>query len=101
LYDKYRGLGLELVAIQVHPEQNDLVPAWRTNGKYTFPVVFVPPAATGNSGDFARARFDVVGTPTNLLLNSDRKIVFRHPGGVGDALESELRELLGLMPAVR
>ena len=101
MYEKYRGQGFELVAIQIHPDQNDRVPAWRTNGTYTYPVVFVPPAVSGKSEDFARARFDVIGTPTNLLLDSARKIVFRHVGGAADALEGELRELLGQSPFAR
>jgi len=101
LYDKYHGQGFELVAIQIHPEQNDRVPAWRTNGRYTFPVAFVPSGVSGIQRTFPRARFDVVGTPTNLLLDSARKIVFRHVGGAADALEGEVRELLGQSPFAR
>jgi len=98
LYEKYRGLGLEMVAIQVHPEENRLVPAWRAKGKYTFPVVFVPPARSDGSDTFAASRFDVLGVPTALLLNAERKIVFRHLGGGRVFVEAEIRELLGLPP---
>jgi len=86
-----------MVAIQIHPGQNGLVSAWRTNGKYTFPVLFVPPVMRGapTSQDFQRIRYAVIGTPTNLLVNVDRKIVFRHMGGIQTCMEAEIRELLG------
>jgi hypothetical protein len=85
--------------VQIRPEQNDLVGGWRTKGKYTFPVVFVP--STNSQADFARDRFGVTASPTNVLLDSDRRLVFRHLGGAVDALEAEVRELLGLSPFVR
>jgi hypothetical protein len=43
----------------------------------------------------------VFGAPTNLILNADGKLVFRHLGyGTGSAktMEAEIRELLGLNP---
>jgi hypothetical protein len=100
LYEKYRAYGFAMVAIQVHPDQNDLVPAWRTEGKYTFPVLFVPPARPGAPAtqSYARTRFGMVGTPTDLLVNADRKIIFRHLGGTRTVMEAEIRELLGLKP---
>ena len=36
--------------------------------------------------------------PTDLLLDGARKVVFRHLGASGQALEVEIRELLGLPP---
>jgi hypothetical protein len=92
-----------MVAIQIHPDQNDLVAAWRTNGKYTFPVLFVPSVTRGapTSQDFQRIHYGVIGTPTNLLVNADRKIVFRHMGGIKTVMETEIRELLGLKPFER
>jgi hypothetical protein len=89
-----------MVAIQVHPDQNSLVSAWRASGHYTFPVVFVPQAAPGTpeSADYSRAQFGVAGTPSNLLVDAKRKVVFRHLGGAVSVVEAEIRELLGLDP---
>jgi hypothetical protein len=100
LYEKYRAYGFAMVAIQIHPDQNGLVSAWRTNGKYTFPVLFVPPPRPGTPAgrDYARTHFGIAGTPTDLLVNADRKIVFRHLGGSKAVMEAEIRELLGLKP---
>jgi hypothetical protein len=43
----------------------------------------------------------VFGTPTNLILNADGRLVFRHLGfGEGNEkiMEAEIRDLLGLDP---
>ncbi|MBZ5499839.1 MAG: hypothetical protein LAP85_25850 [Acidobacteriia bacterium] len=84
-----------MVSINVTPGQNGEIPAWRAKGKYTFPVLVV------DASDYARVNYSVSGTPTNLLLNADGKMVFRHIGygpGAERTMEAEIRELLGLDP---
>jgi hypothetical protein len=84
-----------MVAININPDQNSEIPAWRTKGKYTFPVLVT------ETSDYARVNYGVPGTPTNLILNSEGKMVFRHLGyGPGNekTMEVEIRELLGLKP---
>jgi hypothetical protein len=83
-----------MVAINVTPSQDSQLPEWRTKGKYTFPI------ALSEKG-FARINYGVTGAPTNLLLNADGRMVFRHLGfGTGGekVMEAEIRELLGLNP---
>lgn len=100
LYDKYRPLGFDMVAIQMDPDQNGRVAEWRTKGKYTFPVLLVPPPKGGlaKERDYAGAHYDVWLAPTDLLLDSTHKVIFRHVGSGAAVLEPEIRELLGLPP---
>jgi hypothetical protein len=84
-----------MVAINTNPGQDEELPAWREKGHYTFPILL--------SGDreFADTTYGVFGTPTNLVLNADGKLVFRHVGyrpGSEKTVEAEIRELLGLDP---
>ncbi len=84
-----------MVAINVNPEQNDQLPEWRAKNKYTFPILVT------DSGNYARTNYGVPGTPTNLILDSGTRTVFRHLGyGPGNekTMEAEIRELLGLNP---
>jgi hypothetical protein len=84
-----------MVAINTNPSQDKDLPEWRAKGKYTFPIAVSP------DKDFARTNYDVPGTPTNLLLDANGKMVFRHLGygpGAEKRMESEIRELLGLKP---
>lgn len=84
-----------MVALNVNTDQDAQLPEWRANGKYTFPIVL------SSDKDFARTAYGVYGTPTNIILNVEGKMVFRHMGydpGEEKALEAEIRELLGLDP---
>ena len=84
-----------MVAINTSPSQDGQIPEWRRKGKYTFPIVLSP------NREFASATYDVVGAPTNFLLDSEDKLVFRHLGygpGAEKVMEAEIRELLGLDP---
>jgi hypothetical protein len=89
-----------MVAIQIDPEQNSQVGEWKTRGKYSFPVLLVPAARpTDSKGhDYANEHYGVWLAPTDLLLDTARRVVFRHVGGTGTALEVEIRDLLGLPP---
>ena len=84
-----------MVAINTSPSQDGQIDAWRRMGKYTFPIVLSP------NQEFARVTYDVAGAPTNFLLDSEGKLVFRHLGygaGAEKGMEAEIRELLGLDP---
>ena len=84
-----------MVAMNVNPEQNDQLAEWRAKGKYTFPIVLAA------SDDFARDKYGVDGTPTNIMLDAEGKAVFRLLGymaGGEQLMETEVRELLGLDP---
>ncbi len=95
MYDKYASQGFAMVAINVDPSQDSLLAAWKKKGRYTFPVLLSP------SPDYARTTYSVSGTPTNLLTDSTRKVMFRTAGyadGGDEMLEAEVRDLLGLNP---
>jgi hypothetical protein len=84
-----------MVALNVNPEQNGELEEWRAKSKYTFPIVLAA------SDDYARDKYGVEGTPTNLLLDGDGRMVFRVIGyGTGgeQLMETQIRELLGLDP---
>jgi hypothetical protein len=89
-----------MVAIQIDPTQNGQVAEWRTQGKYSFPVLLVPAAKpTDPKGqDYTNEHYGVWLAPTDLLPDAARRVVFRHVGGAGAALEVEIRDLLGLPP---
>ncbi len=89
-----------MVAMQIAPEENVLVAEWKAQGKYTFPVLFVPAAtpARPDGWDYAFQHYGVWLAPTDLLLDAARKVLFRHVGATGTALEVEIRDLLGLPP---
>jgi thioredoxin-related protein len=95
LWDKYRDKDFSMIAINTEPQQDEIIPEWKAKGKYTFPVLVT------EKEEFARTTYSVTGTPTNILLNTDGKVVFRHIGyySAGEKiLEAEIRELLGLDP---
>jgi hypothetical protein len=89
-----------MLAIQVAPDENSQVAEWRARGKYSFPVLLLPAAesAEQEEQEYAGRHYGVWLAPTNLLLDAARRIAFRHLGGTGQALEVEIRELLGLPP---
>lgn len=96
LYVQYAQQGFVMVAINTHPAQDGMLQEWLTKGGYTFPVLL------SDSRDFAAKTYGVLGAPTNLILNSDGKMVFRHlgysSGEDAPSIEAEIRELLGLKP---
>lgn len=95
MYEKYRAQGFAMVAINVTPGQNAQLAQWRARGHYTFPVLLVP------GPGYASSEYGVGGTPTNLLVDADARVMFRHIGyGVGAEriIEAEIRDLLGLDP---
>ena len=83
-----------MVAINVVPEQDKDVGEWRKKGGYTFPILL-------SESGFAETNYGVHVEPTNFLLDSDHRMMFRHLGyGTGGEkqLDAEIREILGLDP---
>src|SRR5688572_11607396 len=81
-----------MIAINMVSQQNSMIPDWKAKGKYTFPLV-----VTEETDYWATNPYKVQITPTNILLDSEGKAVFRHLGGQR-IMETEIRELLGLEP---
>jgi len=79
--------------INIAPDEDAQVPAWRQARKYTFPLVLA------GAEDFARMTYGVSVAPVNLLLNGEGRAICRYSGVAPDSelmLEAEIRELLGL-----
>jgi len=62
-----------MVALNIAPDEDAQVPAWREARKYTFPIVLA------GAEDFAKATYGVSVAPTNLLLNGEGKAPRRPP----------------------
>ncbi len=95
LYEKYRSQGLAMVALNISPDEDALLPAWRDKERYTFPIVLA------GAEDFASRTYGVSGAPVTLLLNGEGQAICRYAGvdpGSEQVLETEIRILLGLDP---
>lgn len=92
-YDKYRDQGLNVVAVNVIPEQDELVPGWMENGGYTFPVL------VGAQTNTLIEDYRLSSTPLNFLLDGEGKVVSRQEGyapGSEERMEAQIRQVLGL-----
>ncbi len=95
LYEKYRSQGLAVVALNISPDEDALLPAWRDKGKYTFPIVLA------SAEDFAKRTYGVSEAPVSLVLNGEGQAICRYVGADSDSaqmLETDIRILLGLDP---
>jgi len=96
LYDKYRDQGFSMVAINVSESQAKMIPEWMKEKNFRFPVL------VGATREFLSSKYDHRGSPTNLLVDSEGRVLFRHLGyGTGGEkiIEAEIRSMLGLDPS--
>ena len=81
-----------MVAINIVPEQDALVPNWFSRGGYTFDVLLGAETA-------AVARdYGLTAAPLNFLLDAEGKIVARYDGyepGSEKQIEEKIKLLLG------
>ncbi len=92
-YEKYRDQGLSVVAVNVIPEQDELVPQWRTDKGLTFPVL------VGAETNSLIETYRLSSTPLNFLLDAEGRILSRQEGyapGSEVRLEAQIRQALGL-----
>ena len=89
--EKYGPEGFEILALNVHPEEDE----------------FVLPYATGNGFDFiqlrsdmefAQAEFQARGMPTNFLLDTDGRKVLRLPPISGSKVRTLELQIESLLP---
>lgn len=81
------------MAINIFPEQDELISGWKESHGYTFPVLTV------TDTDRVMEQYGLVATPESFLLDGERRIVYRHTGyspGDEEELEAQIREHLGL-----
>jgi len=92
-YEKYRDQGLNVVAVNVIPDQDPLVPQWRNDNGYTFPIL------VGAETNALIADYRLSSTPLNFILDAEGKILSRQEGyapGSEARIEARIREALGL-----
>jgi len=92
-YERYRDKGFSVVAVNVIPEQDELVRRWKENNGFTFPVL------VGAHTDSLIEDYQLSSTPLNFLLDSEGKILSRQEGyapGSEARIEAGIRQALGL-----
>ena len=95
IYDKYKNQGFSMVAVNTIDYQKDMIPDWRNKNKFTFPIL------VGATDTFLKESYNHQGNPTNMLVNADGRVLFKHvgyEGGGEKVIEAEIREMLGLEP---
>jgi peroxiredoxin len=91
LHDAYRDRGLSVVWINVVPQEERLIEAWRMKHGYTVPILF--------GGRSVQNEYRLTMTPTHYLLDSQGKVVAKHAGykqGDEKELEQQIRNVLGI-----
>jgi thiol-disulfide isomerase/thioredoxin len=89
LYDSYKAQGLSMVWINVLPEEQKLIAAWREQHGYTVPVL-LGSRSTPND-------YKVMMTPTHYLLDARGQVLSKKAGftaGDEQLLEAEIRKAL-------
>lgn len=92
LYTKYSAQGFRMVAINVIPEQDAMVPEWAKKGGYTFPIL------VGANTNQIVSNYNVTATPATFLLDPKGKILQRidgfTPGELG-GIERQIQSAIG------
>ncbi len=94
-YEQYRDQGFSLVAINIMPDQDSLIPDWLRTHKYTFPVL------RGAKLDKLQKDYDLQATPTHYLLDSNGKVILKQTGykqGDEKLLEEDIEKALNAAP---
>lgn len=87
LHDTYKSRGLEIIAISLDRDADDVREFWRGNG-YTFPVAM-------RSDGIRRVYGGIVGTPTLFLVDRKGIVRLKHIGYMTDAeLAEQIKSLL-------
>ena len=89
LYDKYREQGLSMVWINVLPDEQKLIAAWREKHGYTVPVLL----GTRSTPNDYKVRM----TPTHYLLDGRGEILSKQDGfspGDETRLEQQIQKAL-------
>jgi len=91
LHDSYKDSGLLTVWINVLPEQDRMLPRWRSSHGFTVPILL--------GGHGVQKDYSLTMTPTHYLLDAAGHILSRHDGfKLGDETELERRIQQALFP---
>jgi cytochrome oxidase Cu insertion factor (SCO1/SenC/PrrC family) len=89
IYDAYKDRGLSMVWINVVPDEEPLIAAWRATHGYTIPVLL--------GGRSVQNDYKLVMTPTHYVLDARGKVLSKHAGytaGDEKALERDIQQAL-------
>jgi peroxiredoxin len=90
-YEKYSAQGLKVVAVNIYPDQDEDVPAWKERLGLEFPIL------VGADIDRIIEDYRLEATPLNFLLDSEGKIVKRFDQYYPEAeeeIEKEIKKIL-------
>jgi len=93
LFENYGDQGLKVVAVNVIPGQDGMLPQWVEEGGYTFPVL------RGADTAEISAEYRMTTAPLTFLLDAEGKILERFEGyqpGREQDIETAVRHALGL-----
>ncbi|GAB4108437.1 MAG: hypothetical protein Kow001_05670 [Acidobacteriota bacterium] len=91
IYRRYQDRGMAMVAVNVVPEQDPLLPGWIEAGGYTFDVL------VGASTEAIFRDYGMTGAPLTFLLDAEGKILARWDGyqeGAETAVEERIQAAL-------
>ena len=92
-HEKYKEHGLQVIAVNIFPDQDDMLPEWKERLGIQFPILI------GVDTDSLVEDYRLEATPLNFLLDSEGNIVKRFdqyfPGAEAD-VESAITGFLGL-----
>jgi len=92
-YEKYADQGFRVVAVNIYPDQDEMLPAWRERLGLEFPIL------VGADLDRIIEDYRLESTPLNFLLDSEGKIIKRfdqyYPGAEKE-IEEAVRQALGI-----
>jgi cytochrome oxidase Cu insertion factor (SCO1/SenC/PrrC family) len=99
IYHKYRDQGFRMVAINIIPEQDRMIPEWIERGNYTFPVLVGVEGADEWRGftESLFADYEMFAAPTTFLLDGQGRILARYDGyqdGGEEEIERDVRRFL-------
>lgn len=92
-FQRYRDSGLQVVAVNIMPDQDDMLPDWKERLGIEFPIL------TGADIDTLIRDYRLEATPLNFLLDSEGAITRRfdeYYPGAEEEVEKAIRELLAL-----
>jgi hypothetical protein len=92
-HDRYKDQGLSTVWIHVVPQEDRLIPEWRSKHGYHMPVLI--------GGRSVQNDYKPTMTPTHFLLDAQGNVISRHAGYKpqdGKGLEREIQQALARAP---
>ena len=95
ILDKYADRGFAVLALNVHPDEEEFVMPYLSGNKFDF-------LPLRSSEDFARENFQARGYPTNILVDTKGRMIGRVPPVRGDSartLELRIEALLAAADA--